>query len=83
MVSLLNIQVESFLSSQQYFILIPGIIISKLDDVFRLLPPSSWFHRIKPELSLTAKLVFYYFTIFSRNRSTLGQHLLGFRYKVG
>ena len=62
---------------------IPGVIISKLEDVFRLLSPSSVIHRLKPELSFLLKLTFYYFTICTHKKATLGQQLIGFCYKVG
>ena len=65
------------------FFYIPGVIISKLEDVFRLLSPSSVIHRLKPELSFLLKLTFYYFTIYTHKKATLGQQLIGFCYKVG
>jgi len=59
-----------------------GIIQSKSDEVFRLLSPTSFIHKIKPEISLTLKLGFYYFTICSHQKATLGQQLIGFYYKT-
>ena len=53
-----------------------------MDEVFRLLSPTSFIHRIKPEIFLTFKLGFYYFTICCHKKATLGQQLIGFYYKV-